>query len=464
MLAQGYEWQPSDLPGSAFLKLIEIDGELFGAVGNGPLPFYYPEYKYQLTIYKIVPASDGVNFEMEEVKSFNSAEHYSTITIDYIKETSSWLFYQSAFVSSSKQLYRILLYDKYFNLLAEETLDTMGIPGSFHTDTNGDNTYMVGSILTPLGDKIMYFNYSHKYPDSLSHIQITQTFPNPTLLISSMTCDKRTGNLLIFNYDGLAAVDTNLIVSMFYGYNKIRTFRHGYMINIEDNYYSHGLAPQIINGPKINVVHKYDSLFNIIKADTFGILGKDNYPFLFKSLDYKNDNVVVGGHLEGLGSASDFSQIIKRFYLAKLDRGLNVKWYKQFGGDKAYVMLGVKMDENGGTFAYGYITDSISEIPNAYLMHVDSNGNNFISKVNDANTRASIRIVNPSFGTLTISNPTNIYCNIHIFDIKGHLVKTFKLDNNYLQCNVADLPVGEYFANFVKDNMLIECIKWLKLN
>ncbi len=460
--AQNYEWIAEDFPGSSFLNIIQKDGDLYAVASIGPIVEFIPEFLYQLSIYKIKPEPGTANFELEEIITIPSPDFFATDAVAYINETKRWIIFQTKYLGPYRFLYKAILYDDNFNFISEQTLDTLGLPGSFHISTYQNNTYILGSISSPPKDEIALIHYDHSKPNLLSPIMVGQTNPDELYSITSMTSDEHPGNMLIFHYLGIAILDTNFQLIHNYEYNQIKTNEYGTVLRNGNYYYSHGDDPLANNGYRYLVLHKYDTLFNLLKADTFGTPNQDNYPFLFTSLDVKNNEILVGGHLDGPLSHLNFFNSIKKYYLAKYDTDMNKLWYKEYGGDRAYTMVGLKLTEDGSSYAYGFITDSGSYIRHAYIMRVDANGENLSSFVLQPEAKSYLKVVSPGNSTLIILNSNNIEAQIELYDNQACLVLTKMISESVTEIDASNLPNAIYTYVLLKDRRIIDTGKWLK--
>jgi len=462
--AQQFEWLSNDIAGSRFMDIYEINGKVYGAVSNGAMFEYDPNVDYQLSMYEFEFDNQGEpDFILNEIKSIPYPENYATIAIDYLHETKRWIIVQSSVVSIEKQKYRVILCDESFEILAEQSLDTLGYPVPFYIDHNNGKTIILGSLFGPPRDEIFYLVYSHSRPDSLPEIKIDQSEPNKMFFISSMNIDQRTGHMLTFYFNGIAVLDSTLYqVKRFDHTSHISTHHHGTLLDVGNNYFSHGaLRQDWQTGFRWLVFQKYDTLFNILNTDTFGITGQDNYPFITKSLDYKDGNLLMGGHFDGPYSHLNFGQTIKKFYLAKYDLDMNQLWYKEYGGDRAYVMYGLKLLEDGSGLAYGNIADTITGLGYAYVLHFDANGE-ILSSQTLPNIQTSIKIVNPGDEFLRINNPEGQSVKIVMFDIRGCEVLNEAINTGLSEISTAGLPVGLYPYHLIVDRKVIACGKWVK--
>src|SRR5205085_7184684 len=103
--------------------------------------------------------------------------------------------------------------------------------------------------------------------------------------ISCMSADQNSRNMLVFSLSGITVLDSNLYQIHDYFSDEVLTSGHGDIIGVGNNYFSHGTRDSSFDVPlRKLVVHKYDPEFKIIKADTLGWPGQDNYPFSNKSI------------------------------------------------------------------------------------------------------------------------------------------------------------------------------------
>jgi hypothetical protein len=463
MSAQQYEWLSSDFPGSRFLDIFEIDGKYYGAVSNGAKYYYDPSTIYQLTIYEIefIHESEPGLF-LTEVATTPFPDNFATSGIYYIKENRRWILIQSSVISPGYQTYRVNVYDEFFNLITYGSRDTIGYPDPCHIDKYNEKIFILGSIQGPPNDELLYLNYSYLKPEPPS-LEIKQADPRPMSIVSDMTIDQRNGDLLVFYYTGIAVLDSNLHQKKRLVYNQIKTSDLGHVLGVNDNFYSHGVTSQGLgNGLRFEVFQQYDTLFNILFADTFGISDQDNVPFLTKSIDQRNGDFLVGGHLDGPFNSVDFYSNVKKFYMAKYDSNMNRLWYKEYGGDRAYVMFGLKLLEDGTSLAFGTLYDTITYLRYAYIMHVDENGEILTSTTMPNQPKTSIQIVNPGDETLRILNPDHIQGRIELYDIQGCHVLTGDIIYEISELDAQELPAGLYPYVLIKDGHSIGSGKWIK--
>ncbi len=463
--AQPYEWTIDYLSGSTFMNIIEIDGKYFGAVSTGARINFDPNVDYQLSIYEIDLENSGEpGFILHEISSTFYPEYYATIAVDYIHQIKKWIIVQSSFISEGYQNYRVILCSEDFEILNEQSIDTLGYPIEFHIDSYHNKTYVLGSIIAPPNDELFYMEFFHDDSIQLPPIQINQSEPKPMFWITSMNIDQQTGNMLVFYYNGIAILDSNLYqVKRFDHTSHIGTHDHGHLLRVGDNFYSHGAKRfdwQI--GYRHLVVHKYDSSFNILVRDTLGWDNQDNYPFIHKSLMHRNGEIMVGGHLDGPFTHFDIYKSVKKFYLAKYDQELNRIWYREYGGDKAYLFYGLHILEDGSCLAYGFITDTIDGQRYAYIMHVDENGD-ILTSTTIPNYTNSIKVLNPGQENLQVLNPDDIVANIILYDINGCELIRKDLIDGLNEIPTGSLPQALYPYTIVSDGKYLSSGKWIKV-
>lgn len=461
--AQQYDWLSKDFPGSYCMDIFEIDGKYYGAVSNGAKYYYDTNTIYQLTIYDIEFIHEGEpGLFLKELITIPFPDNFATSGIYYIEENRRWILIQSAVISPGYQTYRVNVYDELFNLITSDSRDTLGYPDPCHIDDFNGKIYILGSIQGPPRNELVYLNYSYLgfQPPS---IEIKQAGPRRMFFVTDMKVDHRTGDMLVFYYNGIAVLDSTLHQKKTFGYDVIHTKDHGHVIGVDNNYYSHGATSQGLgNGLRLLLFQKYDTLFNILFADTFGIRGQDNYPFLTRSIDQRDGKYLVGGHLDGPFNSSDFYSHIKKFYMAKYDSDMNRLWYKEYGGDRGYTMFGVKLLDDGSSLAYGTIYDSVTFLRYAYIMHVDENGEILTSTTMPAEPKTSIQIVNPGDDILRILNPDHIQARIELYDIQGCHVLTGEINSDLPEIDTHELPSGLYPYVLIQDGHSIGIGKWVK--
>ncbi len=461
--AQSFEWTFNNFKGSVITDIIVKDNKNYAVVSNGVITYPDSSINYQLSIFEISCNNSGPEcLSLNEVITIPFPE-YATYSVDYISKTRRWLIVQSKDLTNEKQSFRVILLNENFEQICQSSIDTSGYPIKCFISTYKNKTNILGSILGPPRSELFYLQYDHDFPDSLPPIKITQSEPHEMFWVTSMEIDSLKKDMLVFYYNGVAELDSNLHQNLGLNYGDIHTSDHGTIILNNKNYFSHGATSQGLgNGKRWLVLQKYDTLFHVLKADTFGIDGRDNYPFVFKSIDTKNNELLIGGHLDGPLNHVDVFSYIKRFYLSKYDLSLHQIWYKEFGGDRAYWFSGVKLMDDGDGLAYGFITDSTDHYRYAYIMHVDANGEILTSTTIPFSPKTTIQIVNPGDEALRILNPDQIDAQIELYDIQGCRVLTGIINSEISEINAQDLPTGLYAYVLIRDGHSIGSGKWIK--
>lgn len=459
--AQEFEWLSNDFPNSQFLGVYEIDNKYYGAVSNGATGSFDSNTIHQLSIYELLFNEDGI--VLDEIRTIPYEDNYATISLDFIEETELWLIVQSKVLDSNRQSYRVMLCNKDFDILVEKSIDTTGNPIPFQIDSRNGISYILGSILGP-PNYLFFAKYDHANPLVLQKVEVKQSTPNSIFAAMSMIIDD-SQDMIVFYYGGITKLDSNLHQEFKLGYNEINTAYYGSIVNIESNYYTHSLTVQSFgNGFKSLVIQKYDSLFHIIKADTIGIEGQDNYPFLTKSIDYKFDELLVGGHLDGPFAHLFLEKSIKKFYLAKYDTDLNRIWYKEFGGERAYMLMGLKILENDNIVAYGYVTDTITGLWYGYIMYVDQNGE-IVNTINiPLYHNSHVTIINPGNDYMHLVNSKGVSGTLEIYSLQGHHIASLNITSTEHYIPLNKLSAGNYPYLLHKDGIILQSGVWVKEN
>jgi len=459
--AQSYEWIDSTFQFSVFRMIYEVDGNIYGVVCNSK---DNANNHSKIKIYKFeFEKSSSSSFSLVAENQINFDDNYSTLALKYIEVNKVWILVQSLKISNNTYNYRVLLCDRFFNKIIEKTVDSLSYPQSFHIDGNEENTYILGSIGPP-SNKLFYLKYSHSQQFYLPDIKIDQSEPQATLFVTSMKIDRPTENMLLFSYNGISILDTNLFQIRYFNPTQVLTSDHGHLIGVGENYYSHGAWDSTWNvGLRKLVIHKYDSDFNILAADTFGRPGQDNYPFIDESIDARNTEILVGGHLDGPLSHFDFNRSIKKFYLAKYNEDLQQIWYKEFGGDKAYIILGLYLMDNGESLAYGMVTDTLTGCKYAYVLHTNSNGEIMNSAELSKTPDSSIKVMNPGYETFCINNSIGYDVVVRLFSINGCLILDGNIVPGYNNLSAECLPPGMYYYTIMHHGTILNSGEWLKI-
>jgi hypothetical protein len=464
--SQASDWTEYEFNGSMSQILKEIDNNVYLLVDNGATNEIIPGVDYKLTSYQIqFDANGSLDFTPVEFITFSSDPDslYATLCLDYIPDTREWLIVQTYNLSPGKLRFKFILCDEDFNVVANNYVDTFGYVNiHFNISTYKGHTFLLGTILGPPKDRVVFLDYNHSFKGYLPKVKIAQTSPYHSTWITSMFIDPRTKNMLVFYYNGIQELDTNLNQIHNYLAMDIHTHTHGQVISSGNYYYSHGAYRPDITGFKLILIQKYDTLFNVIFTDTLGSRAHDNYPFVFNSIDYRNDEILVGGHLDGPFSHFDVFSSIKKFYLAKYDTLLNRIWYKEYGGDRAYWMTGLKILQDESIMAYGFITDTIDGFRHAYVLHVAENGDLISSTELDPNEYNHIRLINEGNGIFRIANTENLQLQLFLFDQKGVNILNKNIIDNNGTIDLSALPAAGYFYSIANKSKIITSGKLVK--
>jgi hypothetical protein len=179
--------------------------------------------------------------------------------------------------------------------------------------------------------------------------------------------------LLAYHASGILLLDDTLSTIAQYYYPEVHTTTHGSLLVQGDNYYSFGLSFENVERTNSQLVfHKYDTGMQILFRDTLGIDGANEYPFIRKSLDFRNSHYFVGG-FHTIPSQIEAGLPLE-FFLAKYDSDLTQIWHHVFGGDENFLISGLHATSGGGCMIYGSRIRQSDGIRYPYLLIVGSEG------------------------------------------------------------------------------------------
>jgi hypothetical protein len=267
LYSQAFEWTADNFPGSLFRNVIEKNDSLIGIVTNATLDD--TDVEYQLTSFSIQVEPGESDMEVDYLQQVVFPDHYATLAVEYIEATGLWLAFQSKFIAQGRYNLRAILFNDKFEILNEQSVDTLGYPLIVQIDSDGAHTYVLGFLLGPPGNELIYLEYSYSTPTVLPPIIIRQSEPNPMYFITSMNIDPRTGNMLVFSASGITILDSSFYQVADYNAVEVFTQDHGHLLGTGNYYYSHGARDSAWDvGLRKLVIHKYDTSFQILKADT----------------------------------------------------------------------------------------------------------------------------------------------------------------------------------------------------
>ncbi len=462
LYSQSYEWISDSFPNSLIRDVFEINGDCYAILSSTGINDEELLHKLSLLKFNFSPTPNS-SFFIEEEKILTYNDGYTTHAAKYVDETGVLIVVQSKYLSDFERRYKVTLFDANYSVLNETHADITGRPIIFQIDGDESDTYILASIGGPPSNELFYLKYSHSKPNYLPPIIVQQSQPNPILFLTSMKLDEVNGSMLLFHANGISILDSNLLSISEYDYSEILTNSHGHLFRKGDWFFSHGISPTPNSGIRKLVLHKYDSTFLITKADTFGWPEQDNYPFVEKSIDCREHEIIVGGHLDGPFNSSNFINHVKKFYLAKYNKSLDLKWYKEFGGDKPYVMLGLHILESGGVLAYGYVSDTTENTIKGYIIHVNNDGSIITSEFYPHAFQSSIILENPGHTFIQINNvEDDDEVNFSLFNIDGSEILSEEVDFGISSIDVSYLSAGSYPYLFIKNNLILRSGVWIK--
>ena len=417
-IPQVAEWLATNFDGSQALNIELINDDTYLVVNSGIANEIIPGVEYKTVFYRIDLDDDSLNFELNEMHTiYNEPDSvYYTITADYIQESQEWLLAQSYDSIPGSKRIRFLLFDDKFNLLKRQYLNTKGyINVRFFTSSANEHTYLLGTILGPPKDQIVFMDYDH-ISGILHSPKVGQTVPNHSTWITSMLLDPSNMNMVVYYYNGIQVIDTN-----------------------------------------------YYQVQNYLWLDTLGDRSHDNYPFAFSSMDERDGEFLVGGHLDGPFSHFYIFDSYKKFYLAKYDTSLNRLWYNEYGGDRAYWMYGLKILPDESCMAYGFVTDTTTGYRHAYVLHVGQHGEILTSTEFPVSLDDGIKVFGDHSGNVVITNQNNLQLTFNLFDEKGILLKNLNIGERYNDVEMTNFPGACYFYNLVLKGNVVKAGKLVKM-
>ncbi len=464
--AQSHEYFGVNFEGSTLLGVFEIDNQIVCVEGNGlNVPLELGQ-EYAIVFYSVEINTSSNQINCTEYHRIELESGFQVFAIDYIEDAMSWIMVLANNMDDpeGEKIFRVQVYDIDFHLKLEGDTSVIGAPNYFYFDTYHYKTSMIGYVFEAGRDKLVYLEYWHESIDSLTQFKIDQTNPKPTFWLTSMKFDQYTGHMLIAYYNGIAILDSTLFQIANYNYlSGITTSDHGSAIRDGNFYFTHGsLDSAWDDGRRRLVLQKFDTTFNVISADTLGWHLWDNYPFIVVSIDIRDDIILVGGMLDGPFNDFNFFDRRKKFYLARYNLDVKQHWYKEYGGNLAYTINGLKLLESGGSMAYGFITDTLSFIRYSYLLYVDENGDIISSHEIPPALGPPLTLVNPGADQLTILNPTALQARIIVSSLDGREILNTTFQSETVSYDMHDLPSGMYPYVFYIDDRPVKSGKWVK--
>lgn len=165
--------------------------------------------------------------------------------------------------------------------------------------------------------------------------------------------------------------------------------------------------------------------------------------------------------------SSLYTDTIKHlYYLGKFDKDLNQVWLKILGGDRKYLIAGVKADGQGGCYVHGMTRlweYNYTTIP--FLMRFNADGE--ITADQDP-------LSEPEFEFTILGNPGHDWFRyefdakdsgyvLKILDVQGREMAVRHLETGFGQVSVANWPAGVYiFQLFSPEGSSFQGGKWIK--
>jgi len=411
----------------------------------------YPNY-----LLKLNPNGDII--DEIELTQYDEGNPWSLIVVDSI-----YLSLLQLFNPSDLQVLRGNLNTKAFEISTITNLPGNGPIVAFGWTTKGDSVVILSNKFSSIGStQIIKYALSdfQQFPtieEMLDYNGIVQNVI-PTSDGSGRYLMMATGlNLLDNNFQVERRIGTDTMIGI--NGNVIAAIDSGYVA------FSHILN---VGAPE----NKWFGLcyvapdYSIQKVTTFQV-PTDEYmvPAINSCLDHDDESYFIASHKDV--EMTLYTDTIKHlYYLGKYDKDLNQVWLKILGGDRKYLIAGVKADGQGGCYIHGMTRMweyNYTTIP--FLMRFNADGE--ITADQDP-------LSEPMFEFTILGNPGHDWFRyefgardrgyvMKIFDVQGREMAVRHLENGFDQVSAANWPDGVYiFQIFSPEGSSFQGGKWIK--
>ncbi len=169
------------------------------------------------------------------------------------------------------------------------------------------------------------------------------------------------------------------------------------------------------------------------------------------------NNIYTGGWMNGDTYCLDTTQ---KFMLSNYDSLLNCRWSRFYGGDACYSLYAMDATPDGGCIVAGQYVDpsNLQNNRDVFFMKVDSMG--LITSVPSHPGFSSHNVniyPNPFHDYFVIqSGPQIAGAWFRMYDVTGCLIIERKINDTFLQQDMAGSPPGIYAWQVIKDSKVIE--------
>ena len=206
--------------------------------------------------------------------------------------------------------------------------------------------------------------------------------------------------------------------------------------------------------------------YSVSKVTSFGI-PLDDYaiPAINTCLDKDTSSYFFACHKDV--ELTLYTDTVKHlYYLGKYDKDLNQVWLKILGGDRKYLIAGIKADGHGGCYLHGMTREwQYDYVSIPFLMRFDPDG--LISSAHDPGM--------DNFEFTLLGNPGRDLFRfqfladrpgytLHIVDIQGRTMISSPIQDGLKEIPTSWWPSGPYTFHLLGvDGSLITSGKWLKV-
>jgi hypothetical protein len=450
------EWTMLDLPECHIWDACETDGKIYFLISSRHSIADTLLYDNISRVTSLYLEDDETYYANVEVETNYGRRFLRAFDIDVAHDQFVIFHFLSNLQSHDSVVVHTL--NKQFDVRSNTSIGLNGSLFMYASTIVDSNVVGIGSIQGQQ-DSLLEVRGIGELHDSLS-VKTFKTDPSISF-VTSLAYDILRNRLLAFHISGILHLDDSLYAISNYSYSDVNTTTHGSLLVQGDNYYSFGLSFENVERTNSQLVfHKYDTGMQILFRDTLGIEGANEYPFIRKSLDFRNNHYFVGG-FHTIPSIIE-ARLPLEFFLAKYDSNLNQIWLRIFGGDENFLISGIHATSDGGCIIYGSRIRDSDGIRYPYLLIVNSEG--VVTQTESPQEELSdiMTFLNPS------GNEFNLILNrdvseFSIYSMNGQRVAQFlNLSQGSHILNVGSIAPGAYVVMAILRDKSIVTARWVK--